>query len=242
MAPILHDLHMHTTFSDGANAPREMIDTCAGLGHQLIALTDHVRASTDWFPRFAREVRALRAESAGQLQVAVGFEAKVLNPDGELDATPGMIAQADIVIGAIHSIPTDKGPLNPLKEPDPPSLWPWWKRAFENLCAHPEVDIIAHVGAMLPDLGYEPTPQEWDWITERLIDSGKVIEYSARYNTPPLHILRRLSEAGCVLVLGSDSHDKRHLGTRRQYAEKAGIGELLSPLPKIRTALGLDSL
>lgn len=117
----------------------------------------------------------------------------------------------------------------------------WWKQALENLCAHPEVDIIAHVGAMLPEMKHEPSSKEWDWITERLIASGKVIEYSARYNTPPLDVLKELSRAGCILVLGSDSHNKSHLGLRKQFVEKNGIDEWLSPLPRIQAALGLDS-
>ncbi len=242
MTSIQHDLHMHTLWSDGENTPREMIDTCAGLGYQLIALTDHVRRSTDWFSHFTQEIQNLRNEYRDRIKIAIGFEAKILNPEGELDATAEMVAQADLVIGAIHSIPTDDGPQSALRHPDPPSLWPWWKRALENLCAHPDVDIIAHVGAMLPEMKHEPSPKEWDWITERLIASGKVIEYSARYNTPPPDVLQQLSNAGCTLVLGSDSHNKSHLGLRKQFVDSSGIKDLLSPLPQIREALGLDSL
>lgn len=35
------DLHMHTTFSDGAMTPRELIDMRAAEGYELLAITDH---------------------------------------------------------------------------------------------------------------------------------------------------------------------------------------------------------
>ncbi|KXS49029.1 PHP domain-containing protein [Halanaerobium congolense] len=35
------DLHMHTTASDGASTPAELVDTCIDLGLEIIAVTDH---------------------------------------------------------------------------------------------------------------------------------------------------------------------------------------------------------
>lgn len=35
------DLHMHTTASDGASTPAELVETCVGLGLETIAVTDH---------------------------------------------------------------------------------------------------------------------------------------------------------------------------------------------------------
>lgn len=35
------DLHMHTTASDGASTPAELVETCIDLGLKIIAVTDH---------------------------------------------------------------------------------------------------------------------------------------------------------------------------------------------------------
>lgn len=35
------DLHMHTTASDGASTPAELVETCVNLGLEIIAVTDH---------------------------------------------------------------------------------------------------------------------------------------------------------------------------------------------------------
>jgi len=35
------DLHMHTTASDGASTPAELVETCVDLGLEIIAVTDH---------------------------------------------------------------------------------------------------------------------------------------------------------------------------------------------------------
>lgn len=40
------DLHMHTTASDGASTPAELVDTCLKLGLETIAVTDHDNLSS----------------------------------------------------------------------------------------------------------------------------------------------------------------------------------------------------
>ena len=35
------DLHVHSTYSDGAYSPQMLIDTAAGIGLDVIAITDH---------------------------------------------------------------------------------------------------------------------------------------------------------------------------------------------------------
>ena len=35
------DLHMHTTWSDGAHSIEEMVEACRKKGYQYMAITDH---------------------------------------------------------------------------------------------------------------------------------------------------------------------------------------------------------
>ena len=61
------DLHLHTTYSDGALTPAQLVDLCAGRGLELIAITDH--NTTDG----VAEAQAAATRYAG-LQVIPGVE------------------------------------------------------------------------------------------------------------------------------------------------------------------------
>lgn len=60
------DLHLHTTASDGASTPAELIETCIDLGLEIIAVTDHDNVTS------VREVQRLGRKEG--LQVVSGIE------------------------------------------------------------------------------------------------------------------------------------------------------------------------
>jgi predicted metal-dependent phosphoesterase TrpH len=41
-SPLLCELHAHTTFSDGALSPSELVDLYGSAGFDVLAITDHV--------------------------------------------------------------------------------------------------------------------------------------------------------------------------------------------------------
>jgi predicted metal-dependent phosphoesterase TrpH len=62
-APLLCELHTHTTWSDGALTMRELVDLYGSLGFDVLAVTDHsCRADDPWI---APEDRAPRGVHAG---------------------------------------------------------------------------------------------------------------------------------------------------------------------------------
>lgn len=51
------DLHMHTTASDGASSPKELVEKCAELGLEVIAVTDHDNTTAvEEVEKFGREM------------------------------------------------------------------------------------------------------------------------------------------------------------------------------------------
>ncbi|MGM0548388.1 MAG: PHP domain-containing protein [Bacillota bacterium] len=60
------DLHMHTTASDGASTPAELVDTCLELGLETIAVTDHDNLNS------VKETQALASKKG--LKVIPGIE------------------------------------------------------------------------------------------------------------------------------------------------------------------------
>lgn len=69
------DLHMHTTASDGASTPEELVDKCVELGLEIIAVTDHDNVTA------VKETQAA-GRKAG-LQVVPGIEISTYRGEAE---------------------------------------------------------------------------------------------------------------------------------------------------------------
>jgi histidinol phosphatase-like PHP family hydrolase len=57
-APLLCELHAHTTFSDGTLSPAQLIDLYGAAGFDVLAVTDHVCRTGEASGRGARSVCA----------------------------------------------------------------------------------------------------------------------------------------------------------------------------------------
>ena len=86
------DLHVHSTASDGRYRPQEVVRRAAGLGLEVIALTDH-----DTVDGIAEAIT--EARKSGQLQLIPGVEVSTDVPSGEvhvlgyfIDYTSGELA------------------------------------------------------------------------------------------------------------------------------------------------------
>jgi predicted metal-dependent phosphoesterase TrpH len=61
-APLLCELHAHTTWSDGALSLAELVDLYGGLGFDALCITDHTcRADDPWLPESEHGPRAVHA-------------------------------------------------------------------------------------------------------------------------------------------------------------------------------------
>src|SRR5699024_1875089 len=105
---ILGDLHMHTTWSDGAHSAEEMVNYARQLGYTYITITDHSK-----FLQVANGLNEKRLRKQGEeiqrlnekyddIHIFRGVEMDIL-PNGELDFDDEFLAELDLVIAAIHS-------------------------------------------------------------------------------------------------------------------------------------------
>ena len=69
------DLHVHTTASDGASTPKELVNTCIDLGLKTIAVTDHDNVTS------VEEVQRLGQEQG--LEVVPGIEISTYRGEAE---------------------------------------------------------------------------------------------------------------------------------------------------------------
>jgi histidinol phosphatase-like PHP family hydrolase len=71
-APLLCELHAHTTWSDGALSLSELVDLYGGLGFDALAVTDHVcRRDDPWLPDAECGPRGVHARNFDAYLVAI---------------------------------------------------------------------------------------------------------------------------------------------------------------------------
>ena len=99
------DLHTHTTYCDGKNTPREMIEAAIDMGLRRIGFSGHAPSPcpdedyamrAEAIPDYIAEVRALAEEYKGRIEVLCGIEQDVYSPP----APEGL----DYVIGSVHYV------------------------------------------------------------------------------------------------------------------------------------------
>lgn len=102
------DLHVHTRASDGRDSLRAMAEAARARGLQYIAITEHSRRLALAHGLDARGLAAQCAEidrlnaALADIVLLKSIEVDILE-DGSLDLPDTILAQLDLVVGAVHS-------------------------------------------------------------------------------------------------------------------------------------------
>jgi putative hydrolase len=214
------DMHVHSTFSDGADRLEDNIAEAEALGLTALGCVDHVRASTDWVPDYVAAVERLRSRT--RVELRCGIEAKLMDTSGALDL-PERIDGVDAIYAADHQVPLDTGPAHPrevrerISEGDLSAaevidaLLTSTARSLER----PQRVVIAHFLSILPKLGLSEADVPADGL-ERLAEAarhtGQEIEISERWRCPSAATLRPFKARGVPIVLSTDSHKRGTIG------------------------------
>lgn len=221
------DMHIHSTFSDGAGTIDENLAVAQARGLTRVCLVDHVRASTPWASDFVREIR--RASARSELAVSCGLEAKVLDLTGRLDL-PADTGGADYVYVADHQVPLAEGPAHPARvreaiadgELDAVVVTGDLVRALINALDRPESVVIAHLFSVLPKIGVSEAELPIEAIEElaaAAAAAGASVEIDERWRCPSARTLRVFHAAGVPILLSTDSHSPDTIGRYRYCVE-----------------------
>lgn len=202
-AHIKGDLHMHTTWSDGAYSIEEMVEACRARGYEYMAITDHSRylkvangLSVERLLKQNEEIRKLN-EQYDDIEILSGIEMDIL-PDGTLDYDDELLSQLDFVIASIHS--SFSQPREKIME------------RLKTALMNPHVDLIAHPTGRLIGRrdGYDV---DMEMLIELAAETGTALELNANPQRLDLSAenLRKAQEAGVKILINTDAHDTRHL-------------------------------
>lgn len=197
------DLHMHSTWSDGAYSIEEMVEACRAKGYHYMAITDHsqyLRVANGLTPeRLVKQIDEIKElnKKYDDIEILSGIEMDIL-PDGTLDYDDDLLKSVDLVIASIHS--SFSQPREKIMER--------LKTALES--AH--VDIIAHpTGRIIGRReGYDV---DMDLLIQLAKETGTALELNANPNRLDLSAenIRKAQDQGVKLVINTDAHSIDHL-------------------------------
>lgn len=229
------DMHVHSTFSGGANTIEENVAEAERIGLTELACVEQVRGDTRWIPAYVAAIRDSRKRTPIVLHCAV--EAKILDIYGCLDL-PAELDGIDAVYAASHQAPSPDGPMNPrstrerieVEEFDPQMVLRWIVSGTVAAVRRHEHLVIAHLFSVLPRLGLEEgevSPDLIDSIAIAAAECHAQVVVDEHWRCPAARTLRPFLRHGVPLLLGSDSDDAQTVG---RYDYCADVMRELRPL------------
>jgi putative hydrolase len=226
------DVHIHSTFSDGAGTLLENLRMAEARGLRCVVCVDLARADSHWVRRFVDEVRAARTHVA--ITVSTGIEVRFLSPCGELDL-PSDLWGVDYLYASDHRLPIDRMLLNPAeamralvaRELTPARvIGALVDASIGALERYPRV-ILAHPFSFLSRVGVSEeliSNTDLERLGSALQRYNGSIEVNERWRCPSARVVRALSAQGVTIRASSNSHSPETIG---QYAYVRSIAQSL---------------
>lgn len=234
------NLHTHSTFCDGVNTPREMIDIAIGKGFDSIGFSGHgpmyyspsYGMTLENTQRYTEEIFRLKREYAGRIDVFCGIEFDIYSG---IDLTP-----YEYTIGSVHYLPIngefvgiDRSEAEVERVIQKYFAGDGMKYAacyYENLAKlsdYGRIDIIGHFDIIAKHCEkrqfFDGSSKEYLGFAVAAAEAlaGKVPLFEVNtgamargYRTTPypsIPILKELKRLGFGAVISSDCHDGRKL-------------------------------
>ncbi len=192
------DLHMHSSWSDGAATMIEMAKAAEDSGLEYIAITDHASpmgmvAGTKEgnIGEYLDAIEAVRIKVPG-IRIFAGAEVDIL-ADGSLYLPEKALKKLDWVSASIH------GSFALDKDAQTKRLLAAATNPFVHVISHPSTREV---------LKRDPIDADWETVFDAAAKHGTAMEINASARRLDLSDLlaRRAHERGVLLTIGSDAH------------------------------------
>ena len=187
------DMHIHCNYNDHSDSnltASNIVRVAEEKNLTKIAITEHVRKSSDWTNKYLDDVNGQISKS--KLKILVGFEAKILQ-NGEIDCPDEYLCNNYFIVASFHT--------KYAKEE-------WYSSLIEAI-KNPFVNVIGHLA---PEIGFSLSNSEIEKLGDLLIEHRKIVEINAKYVRPPVNFLEIFKRQGVRFHLGSDAHSLKDIG------------------------------
>ncbi len=204
LARIQGTVHVHTTYSDGADTPEAMAQAAHQMGWRYLGIADHsARAtyagglSTERLLAQGQAIAALNQQYGGVFRLLHGVEVDIF-PDGQIDYEETVWKKLDYLVASVHEkLQMDRS------------------EATERLLravSNPYVRILGHwTGRLLRGRAGYPIDEEA--VLDACARYGVAIEFNGNPHRMEIdwRWVRRAAEKGVSIVLTTDAHSTREL-------------------------------
>ena len=187
------DYHVHTNYNDHSDSNltvKNVVKEAERKGLQIIALTEHVRESSQWIHNYLNEISNYKEKT--NVKVIPGFEAKILS-DGNIDCREE-IARDYFIIASFHTNYYEKV---------------IWINALKKVIKNKYVNVIGHLA---PESSFQINTEEIEEFAKLLRKHDKIVEINAKYKRPPENWVKIFIKKGVKFHLGSDAHSLDAIG------------------------------
>jgi len=206
MNPRKSDLHIHSSFSDGAETIGAIVERAMQLRLEIIAICDHFWPSIGsnqggiGLIRERREAIEVARAEFPKIRVLDGAEIDIM-PDGTFSQVAGGHEQFDHVIGSVHWGSDSSR----------------WASAVSGASKRGVMHVLGHFD------GYLSTYRQADGeiVAAALAENDVAVELNSRYPPDNLNFFETAREQGCRFTLGSDAHWLNGVGRTEEQAKLA---------------------
>jgi putative hydrolase len=206
------DCHLHTSWTDGADTVEEVYHAALEKGLTTILYSEHSRkTSTDWFHKFAEEVRALPYSPC---RAYVGTEVKVETRAGAIDTIPAISDHCDFIMASVHRFIDANDVTVQFSDTDPTQAVDLEYALTWAVLENPQVDILGHMfGMSYRRFGQTPSDEKIKELIARAAKFGVAVEVNSHYHPNALKMLKWCQEFDAKIAFGSNAHKLSEVGS-----------------------------
>ncbi len=197
-------LHVHSTWSDGANTLEEMIDAAEAAGFEYIGMSEHSQSAAyanglkpDRLRAYLDAIDELQQKPGRRIRIFKGSECDIL-ADGSLDYEDALLARLDFVVASVHSrFSMDRAAMT---------------ERIVRAVRHPATTILGHpTGRLL--LERESYAVDMEAVIAAAAECDVAIELNAHPSRLDVdwRLGRAIRAAGACVSIDPDAHDTEGL-------------------------------